>query len=158
MVDRKFLEVLKRIVHGLHGKQINWAIVGSLALAIRGAPVKPHDIDIMTDRAGAYEIERVFSEHVTRKVSLRSSDRIQSHFGALELDGIKIEIMGDFRHRREDGGWDDPPDLRRILQNVPFDDLQVPLLQLEWSRESYRRLGRPERVAMIDELIHRIKE
>jgi len=155
VVDGKSLEVLKRLIDELEGKDIEWAVVGSMALALRGAPLDPHDIDIMTDRAGAYEIERLFSKYVTRRVALRSSDKIRSHFGALEIDGMKIEIMGEFQHRREDGGWDEPPDLRALRQTIMVEGMRIPVPRLDWSRESYRRLGRPERVAMIEELIHK---
>ena len=46
---------------------------------------------------------RCFSEFMTRAVALRTSERIRSHFGAAEIDGVSVEIMGDIRKRTEGG-------------------------------------------------------
>ncbi len=127
--------------------------MGSLGLALRGILVEPHDIDLMTDRNGSYEIERILSEFVTDEVHLRTSDKIQSHFGALEIDGIRIEIMGDFLLRRSDGSWDDPPDIQVLRRIVRVEEMQVPVLSLEWECQCYSKLGRSDRVEAINELL-----
>jgi hypothetical protein len=66
-------------------------------------PVEPRDIDIQTDEAGAYAIARLFSECVTRPIAFSAADRIRSHFGALLVDGVKVEVMGDIHKRPDDG-------------------------------------------------------
>ena len=152
MVDPRLMVVLKRVVARLENRSVNWALVGSLGLAIRGVPVEPHDIDLMTDRKGAYEIERIFSEFVKERVALRISENIQSHYGALKMDGIKIEIMGEFRLRRKDGGWDEAPDLPMLRRLVKVEDIDVPVLALEWEHHSYSALGRTERAGAIAEV------
>jgi len=52
-----------------------WALTGSLGHALQGVPVEVHDVDIQTDREGAYEIERRFSEFVVRRVRFSSTDK-----------------------------------------------------------------------------------
>ncbi|HEY3364356.1 MAG TPA: hypothetical protein VGK74_04830 [Symbiobacteriaceae bacterium] len=52
------LAALRLICTRLDGKQLNWALTGSLNFALQGVPVSVNDIDIQADRAGAYEIER----------------------------------------------------------------------------------------------------
>jgi len=149
MVDPRFLSVLRAVSLQLDDSNVQWALVGSLGLAVRGISTEPHDIDIITDKAGAYEMERLFFRYVKRRVALRTSERIRSHFGILEIDGLSVEIMGDFRVKLPDGSWEDPPDIARHRQTVLVDDLQVPVLSLEWEYQASLKLGREEKAELI---------
>lgn len=142
MVDKAYLEVLRKIHARLHGSGVNWVLTGSLSFALQGVPVEPHDIDIQTDAAGAYEIGRRFSEFVTRKVVFSSAEKIRSHFGVLVIDGITVEIMGDIEKRLEDGTWEKPPDLASYRRFVVVDGMQIPVLSLEYEWQAYLKLGR----------------
>ena len=64
MIDSVYLNVLRQIHARLSNTDVNWVVTGSLGFALQGVPVQPHDIDIQTDKAGAYEIERLFSDVV----------------------------------------------------------------------------------------------
>lgn len=74
---------------------------------------------------------------------------MRSHFGVLEIDGMRVEVMGDVQHRWEGGAWEPPPDLFRIKQFVDVAGMRVPVLSLEYERDAYARMGRMERVAQI---------
>ncbi len=76
---------------------MNWVVTGGFGFGLQGVLVEPHDIDIQTDKEGAYEIERLFSEFVVKPVKFRKSERIRSHFGALMIEGVRVEIMGRFK-------------------------------------------------------------
>ena len=90
-----------RIVHDrLQDAHVDWAITGSLGLALHGIDVQVNDIDIQTDASGAYRIEKVFEENVVRKVEFAESEKIRSHFGELEVEGVKVEIMGALQKKR----------------------------------------------------------
>ncbi|MDI3312156.1 MAG: hypothetical protein QJR05_12130 [Thermoanaerobacterium sp.] len=52
--------------------------------------LKPNDIDIQTDKKGAYQIEECFKEFVIAKVCFPSNGKISSYFGCLEIDDIII--------------------------------------------------------------------
>lgn len=112
MIDLSYLNVLRKIYARLNDSTVNWIVTGSLGFALQGVPVEIHDIDIQTDKAGAYEIERRFSEFVTRKITFSCTERIRSHFGALTIDGIKVEIIGDIQKWLNDGIWEDVVDLK----------------------------------------------
>ena len=152
-IPPQLLGVLRKLCGRLDSRDLNWAVVGSLGLALRGAPIEPRDIDLMTDEAGAYELERVFSEFVVSPISFRTSERIQSHFGALNIDGIKVEIMGNFQIRIQNGAWQAPPDMAKIKQMVVVEDLEIPILSLVWEYESYSKLGRLDRAEAVLALI-----
>ncbi|MFQ5612691.1 MAG: nucleotidyltransferase domain-containing protein [Anaerolineae bacterium] len=149
MIAPAFLTVLRKIQAALNDGQVNWAVTGSLGFALQGVPVEPGDIDLQTDEAGAYEIERRFSEFVTRRVSFSSTARIRSHFGALRLDGIEVEIIGALQKRLGDGGWEPPVDVGRYKRTVEVEGMSIPVLSLEYEYEAYLTLGRVEKAQML---------
>jgi hypothetical protein len=69
-------------------------LTGSLSFALQGVSVEPRDIDLQTDETGAYAIEKLFQEQVVKPVAFWASENMRSHFGVLEIAGIKVEIMG----------------------------------------------------------------
>lgn len=60
MIDKKYLKVLRKIVIRLKGTETNWVVTGSLGFALQGVKVTINDIDLQTDEAGAYQIEKCF--------------------------------------------------------------------------------------------------
>ncbi|MBN1440298.1 MAG: hypothetical protein JW929_12900 [Anaerolineales bacterium] len=144
-VDPKFSAVLRILYPPLQKKPVPiWAITGSLGFALQGMQVEVHDVDLQTDRAGAYEIERRFSSYVVRPAAFSGTERIRSHFGALEINGIKVEIMGDLQKRLPDGHWEDPVDVRRHLRRILWGGMNLPVLSMEYEYQAYRMLGREE--------------
>ena len=153
-IDPTYLNILRQIYTRLKDSSINWAVTGSLGFALQNVPAAtPHDIDLQTDEAGAYEIERLLSEYVTRNVAFSSVENIRSHFGALTIDGIKVEIMGDISKRLEDSTWERPVDLERYKQFVEVEGMQVPVLSLEYEYQAYLKLGRLEKAQMLRKVL-----
>ena len=137
MIDPVYLNVLRQIHARLSNTDVNWVVTGSLGFALQGVPVQPNDIDLQTDKAGAYEIERRFSDVIIRKVKFSATERIKSHFGALQIDGIEIEIMGDIQKRGADGVWEEIVDPAHYRQMVEIAGLLVPVLSLEYEYQAY---------------------
>ncbi|HBY97811.1 MAG TPA: hypothetical protein DEP84_28370 [Chloroflexi bacterium] len=155
MIDPRFLQVLHTIHERLSDSAVSWALTGSLGFALQGVPVEPHDIDIQTDEVGAYAIEERLSEWVSSRVNFSSTERIRSHFGALTIGGIRVEIMGAIQKRLEDGTWEDPVDLACHKRIVEVEGMRVPVLSLEYEVQAYRKLGRFERAALLEEWLRR---
>jgi hypothetical protein len=149
MIDPAFIAVLRQIVTELQDSTVNWVLTGSLSFALQGLPLEPHDIDIQTDEQGAYEIERRFASQVSRRVAFSAGERMRSHLGALLIDGIEVEIMGDIQKRLEDGSWESPVDLNSHRRFVNFEGMQVPVLSLEYEAQAYQKMGRLERAEML---------
>jgi hypothetical protein len=152
-VDSTYLDVLRKIYTQLKDTNVNWVVTGSLSFALQGIPVTPHDIDIQTDQAGAYEIERCFSEYAVRNVVFSSTGKIRSHLGALLIDGIEVELMGDIQKRLEGGSWEESVDLERHKRIVEVEGMYIPFLSLEYEYQAYLKMGRLERAQMLKELI-----
>jgi hypothetical protein len=149
MIVTRYLNVLRMIVQRLEGRAIDWAVTGSCGFALQGLDVAVHDIDLQTDAAGAYAIERALADKSRRKVAHSTGERIRSHFGALEIDGVTVEIMGDIQKRLGDGTWEAPVDIRSHRRWVAIDGMRIPVLSLEYEYTAYLALGRAERAEML---------
>ena len=149
MLDIVYLKVLRKINARLNNTSVNWAVTGSLGFALQGVPVEPNDIDIQTDKRGAYEIKRHFSEFMIKRVTFSSTERIRSYFGELMINGIKVEIMGDIQKSLEDGSWENPVDLKYHKRVVEVEGMQVPVLSLEYEYQAYLKLGRMDKAEML---------
>ena len=148
-VEKRYTRVLKKILLRLKRTDATWAITGSLGFALQGVPVEPHDIDIQTDEKGAYEIERLLTQFAVERVHFASAENIRSHFGMLNIDGIKVEIMGDIQKRLENGTWTKPPDLRKHIRFIRMEEMEIPVLHLEYEYEAYVQLGRNDKAALL---------
>ena len=151
MINSAFLDVLRKLYAQLNGTDINWAITGSLCFALQGVPLSDiHDIDLQSDAAGVYEIERLFAENVIRKVELSSTHNIRSHFGALLIDGIRVELMGDIEKQADEtSDWEGPVDLQRVKRYVQVDEMRVPVMDLEHEYQAYWKMGRTAKAKLL---------
>ncbi|MBN1963246.1 MAG: hypothetical protein JW910_01280 [Anaerolineae bacterium] len=145
-----FLGALRQLAEGLAASGVLWAVTGSLGMVLQGVPLKPHDVDVQTDAAGAYEIARRFAPNVVSPVCFSAAERIRSHFGALELDGVPVEIMGDVEKRQPgEEAWE-AVDLARHVRHVTVAGVgTIPVLELPYEVEAYRKLGRFERADLV---------
>ena len=111
--------------------------------------VEVDDIDLQTDSAGAYVIENAFSGNVVRKVQPSVSGKIASHWGELEIEGVKVEIMGALQKKSPDGTWEPPVEVNRHRKFVPFEGMRLPVMSLKYEEQAYRKLGRTEKADRI---------
>jgi len=132
MIEPQYLDALRKIYARLKDCQANWVITGSLGMALQGMDIEVHDIDIQTDQRGAYEIESRFSEYVVKPVRYSVSERIRSHYGMLELDDIKVEVMGDIQKRIDEQMWEEPVKVEQYRRWVEIEVMKIPVLSLEY--------------------------
>ena len=149
MIPEPLIEAVKTIPPLLEGLACPWAITGSLGIAIQGMQVEVHDVDIQTDRQGAYLIQDRLQAYGVRDVRFSAAARIRSHLGEFRVGKVKVEVMGDVEKRLPDGTWLAPPDLSRIVVHVLFAGMVVPAIDLAHEEGAYRILGRVERADQI---------
>jgi len=153
MIEPQYLNTLRKVCVRLSGCQNNWVITGSLGMALQGRDIEIHDIDIQTNQHGAYQIESLFSEYVVQAVHYSASERIRSHFGSLEIDGVKVEIMGNIQKLLENQVWEEPIKVENYRQWVSLEGIQVPVIALEYEYQAYLILGRIEKAVKIKKWI-----
>jgi hypothetical protein len=154
-IGERHLGVLRKLHERLQGPGVAWAITGSLHLALRGLPVEVRDIDVRTDEAGAYEMERLFRPYVTRPVALRRDEAIRSHYGQLMIDGITVDVMGDVELRDAKGRWQATAALDSEMEFVKVAGLRIPVRSMEAEHQAYERLGRVEKAQMVTAWLER---
>jgi hypothetical protein len=91
-------------------------------------------------------------------VAFSATERIRSHFGALLIDGVVVEIMDDIQKRLEDNTWEEPVDLKSQKRFVRIDSMDIPVLSLVYEARAYLKLGRLERAEMLREAASRATE
>jgi len=149
MIEAQYLAALRAICSCLKDCQAIWVVTGSLGMAVQGVDLIVHDIDIQTDRLGAFEIESRFPEHIVEPVHYSQSERIRSYFGRLEMDSVKVEIMGDLQKRIDEKTWEEPVNVESHRRWVTVDGLRVSVLSLEYEYQAYLRLGRVEKAEIL---------
>ena len=153
MLPEQHMKVLQKIYDKLNGTNINWAITGSTAFAIQGIPLIPNDIDIQSDKDGAYQIEEFMKEFSVKRICLSSNGKISSYFGCLVIDNIKVEIMGDIQ-KNINGTWEEPVDLKKYKTYITLQNMKLPILDLEYEYEAYMKMGRVEKAMILKEWIN----
>ena len=148
-LDKRYLSVLKTLTTTLKDCSAVWALTGSTSFVLQGVPLSPNDVDVQTTEDGVYAIEEVFEERIIDPVSLSESEAIRSHFGVLELNGVRVEIMGAVHKRQPDGTWESPVSITDHRTFVDVEDISVPVLSLRYEAKAYERLGRSERAALL---------
>jgi hypothetical protein len=128
---------------------VTWAVTGSCSLALQGVPVIVHDLDLRTPARDAYALATVLERYQTRSVRFSSTGRVQSHFGALTIHGVCVEIIGDMQHRLEDGSWEPIVDMNVFKRWVTYEGIAVPVMSLPFLLDAYRLLGRTDKVKLI---------
>ncbi len=155
MITPEEKRALRYILDQLSGQLISWAVTGSLSFALHGVDLAVHDIDLQTNREGVYQIQALLSNYVIKPVAFSSTGRIQSHLGRLEIEGVKVEIMGDFQKRLEDGSWEPPVNVEDHKVIVIWEGREVPVLSLEYEIQAYRALGREEKARFVEQWLQK---
>lgn len=112
------------------------------------------DIDIQTDKSGAYAVEKLLPGEIIQPVEERISERIRSYFGSMIINGVKVEIMGDLQKRLPDGSWESPVDVASLRKTVVWNGYEVPVLPLEHEYKAYLLLGRTEKAKLLREFVN----
>ena len=136
MISREIIKTLKFIVSRLGNQKINWALSGSLGLALRGVKVKTHDIDIITNKKGAYKIARLLKDYEFKKLKFSRGGLFASYYGKAKINGVIVEIIGNFRKKMLDGSWTKDSSLRH-KEFFNFRGMKIPLLGLEYEYKFY---------------------
>lgn len=145
-------KIMQCIVPSMFKSQQPWALMGSLASVLQGMPdYTPPDIDLVTTMKGAYVMEGCIGMYgaTIRPVALSTGGPYTSHFGIFEVDGVRVEVMGDLIIQCDDGAlhtedhWSRWSEKVRVLH---FRHIHIPVVPLEWQIVANALLRRPERV------------
>ena len=135
-MKRSIIDILISIGKALEVKRLKWCIVGTTSLLLQGVDIKPGDIDILTDKEGAYRFNELFKEYEIRPVEWSQTDKYASHFGKFEIYGVKVEIMGDLKIRKNNT-WISLTSRLKHPKYVIVKDMKLSVSELKEQLQSY---------------------
>jgi hypothetical protein len=80
----------------------DWMIIGTASLYLSGYPVEPNDIDILCDGNTAVAIAELLNDYKV-ETQVKPNDKFRSVFGEYDLEGFKVEVMGNLEVNTADG-------------------------------------------------------
>ncbi|MCS7069213.1 MAG: hypothetical protein NZN28_11375 [Meiothermus sp.] len=151
LLPERILQVLRIICPILNDARVEWAVSGSLALALHGLPVVPKDVDLQTDRVGVEQMAHLLGEYLVYPPGLHLGVRlVRSYLAQFRVQGIVVEAMGHMEFQTPDGRWSPAPSFRFKRAAVDYLGLEIPVVSLEFLWAFYTQLERPGRVALIE--------
>jgi predicted nucleotidyltransferase len=148
------MQALKLLCKSLETSDVRWVLAGSLSLALQGVNVEPHDIDLLTDRQGAFRINAMLKKYEKKAVDYAETEKVSSFFGVFEIQGVKVEVMGDYRER-QGTKWVSLSNRLANPKTIEVDGIRIPVSSLEDQLVSYRRLKRPKDAEKIRKILQR---
>jgi hypothetical protein len=148
MVSESMAGALKTLAERLRSRNLRWVLVGSISLALQDVDVTPADIDVKTDKAGAYKINELLKDCEVKPVKYRLSDTMRSHLGEFRIKDVKVEVIGEFQEKVK-GRWhgDDSPLTSPTI--IQFEGIQLPVSSLQTELRFYETAGREKDIAKI---------
>lgn len=140
--------ILEKALELTGGRAIDWCLVGSAALAVRGLDVHPCDVDLVTSGNGAEQLEEVLRDYRIEPLQ-RSEGWIWQSFGRAFLGG-RLEWVGGVNE-----GADRPeasdfgPAAMARMETVRWRGAEIKVPPLDLQLMVNERRGRHERAALI---------
>lgn len=128
-------------------------MTGSTSFGLHGVRLTPNNIDVQATEQGACDIEEAFADEVVEPVAFPEAESIRSHFGILEIEGVRVDVMGALQNRLDHGVWEAPIEITDHCAFVEVGGMRIPVLSLAYEAEAYARLGRSERAELLREYV-----
>ncbi len=140
-IPQKFIEVLKIINRKFKNQKIKWVLTGSTNLALQGVRIKPKDVDILTDKKGAFKINKVLQEYEVKPVKFNCSKIFESYLGQFKINSLKVEVMGNLKEKLNNK-WIFVSKRLVSPKTIEIKKMRIPLSDLEELLKAYEKLGR----------------
>lgn len=151
-VEFRWEDALDAVLHLIEEAANPWFLTGSVTLAVRGIPVVPGDIDLVTTEAGARELENILAPDVMQTLT-PSPHWVARWFCRAYIHG-QVEWVGDVQHSADvplpsDFG----PHAMSHLETVEWRGFQVQVPPVDLALAVNQRRRRIERVRAIEQWI-----
>ncbi|HKR71203.1 MAG TPA: hypothetical protein VJT16_20380 [Streptosporangiaceae bacterium] len=130
---------------------VDWFLGGSAALAVRGAPIRPHDLDLIVSDADSVRVGELLADGILEPVA-KSEWPLSIWWGRAFLHA-RVEWAGGMTPAADQPDVTDfGPTAASLLENVTWRDWTVRVPPLHLQRVVSQRRGLTGRIAMIDAL------
>jgi len=131
---------------------VSWWLTGSAAMAVRGVPLKPRDLDLVCSAEAANRLGDLFADELVEPVLPSAADWI-SEFWGRAFCGARIEWIGGPRPTVDTPlPTDFGPVAAARLEAVTWEDWTIHVPPLDLQRAVSLRRGLTDRVNLIDSL------
>jgi hypothetical protein len=149
-LPKKIGSVLKLVYLLFSKNKVKWILSGSVSLCIQGVTTKKiHDIDILASKKETEKIDRLLSDFRIKKLRFNSTPTYRSHFAIYIINGVRVELMGNFQYKLKNGHWS-KPNQKNKKNFKEFAGMQLPVLPLTKELTEYKNTGRQETVKAIN--------
>lgn len=124
-LPEKFQETIGRIGNKL--ANYNYAIRGTSSLVLQKIDMNVDDIDVVGDRLMAEACNEIFKENLIKPVVYSESPKYKSYFGQFKINGILVEVYGDWEIKTPKGEWKKIEIDRVLVDNVYVTTIQTEL-------------------------------
>ena len=150
------LEVLRFLSQELRKANVRWVLEGSLSLALQGVHTEPRDIDILTDRQGAFKTNEILKKYEEKQVEYSENDKLASYLGIFKINDVKVEVKGAYKEKEGDQ-WVKLSNRLEKPRIIEVDGFRVPVTPLEEQLVSYKRSTRRGDIEKIHEIQQKLK-
>lgn len=133
----KNLKVVIKLLNMIKDKDYTFILSGSTSLALQGVEIEVNDIDIVTDKKGALALDNLLKQYNVSKLKYSETEKYQSYFGKYEIDGVKVEIMGEFKYKLKTGKWSLANHLHKV-HYIKYNGVEIPVLHLRQELIEYQ--------------------
>lgn len=148
----EFREALSLFYNSIFNQDIKWVLTGSYRLYLSGLNISPSDIDIISNKTDIYVIENNLISYSFQKVNFSINNRIMSHFGILNINGVKIELIGDVKNFINDT-WEEHLEWEKNISYFDVFDMKIPVLSLAYEYSIYKKLGNIKMCNLIEKFL-----
>jgi len=122
-------------------RDFQYAFRGTASLVLQGIQMNVEDIDIVGNEEAALACNDLLAKYLVEEVTFKESAKFKSYFGKFEVEGIPVEVMGEWQIKDTKGRWNEPFDASaRKLISLNGDKVYVTSIEEELA--VFAKMGR----------------
>jgi hypothetical protein len=143
------LSVLKLLYDKVDPSKLRWVLTGSTSLILQGVDVPvSNDIDVLASPKDCVAMDGLLAQWRVRAPFFSATDKYQSCLGVYNINGVKIDLMGDFQYKLASGFWSpirpmDGASAREI------EGMRLNMFTLEQELLAYEEMNRKDKILAI---------
>jgi hypothetical protein len=142
-------KALNEVCQALDHPEIEWAVSGSVALALQGLATPCGDLDLVLGVESVDVVARLLAEDVEEPMAPRARGGIRGVLGRARLGGVAVELLADLRNELPDGSWTEPLDVGALRAWGEVDGCRCPVIPVSALEHAYQLMGRMEQARAI---------
>ena len=142
MNEETVAKVLKIVVSNLKNKKITWRLGGSANLLVQRLELPVRDVDISTDDKGLEEFRYALKKYVIKDFY---SEKIKGLSLICNINNYEVEINS---YEDKDKNYFDK------IKLISWHGINLPIIPLQYAKEFYKKIGREEKVKLIEDYLN----